>query len=31
MKDKVDKLMIRFSVTDPEFYDAYLRARTIVD
>jgi len=31
LKEKLDKLMIRFSVTDPEFYDAYLRARTIVD
>ncbi len=31
LKNKPDKLMIRFSVTDPEFYDACLRARTIVD
>jgi len=31
LKEKLDKLMIRFSVTDPEFYDVYLRARTIVD
>ena len=31
VKDKMDKLMIRFEITHPEFYDEYKRARTIVD
>ena len=31
LKDKPGKLIIWLFVTDPEFYDAYLRARTIVD
>ncbi|MCE4566658.1 hypothetical protein INQ51_20220 [Maribellus sp. CM-23] len=31
VKDKMDKLMIRFEITNPEFYDEYKRARTIVD
>lgn len=31
VKDKMDKLMIRFEITHPEFYDEYKRSRTIVD
>lgn len=31
LNNKLDKLMIRFQFTDPEFYDNYKRARTIVD
>lgn len=31
VKSKLDKLMIRYEVTHPEFYDEYKRARTIVD
>ena len=30
LKAKLDKLMIRFEFTNPEFYDEYTRARTIV-
>ena len=30
LKAKLDKLMIRFEFTNPEFYDGYKRARTIV-
>lgn len=30
-KNKIDKLMIRFAESDPEFYNEYNRARTIVD
>ena len=30
-KGNPNKGMIRFSVTDPKFYDVYLSARTIVD
>ena len=30
LKAKLDKLMIRFEFTNPEFYDEYKRARTIV-
>jgi hypothetical protein len=31
LKNKLDKLMIRYAGTHPEFYDEYLRSRTIVD
>ncbi len=31
LNNKLDKLMLRFRYSDPEFYDAYTRARTIVD
>jgi len=30
LKNKSDKLMIRFKFTNPEFYDEYQRARTII-
>lgn len=31
LKNKLDKLMIRYKSSNPEFYNEYLRARTIVD
>ena len=31
LKNKLDKLMIRFKLTNTEFYSEYERARTIVD
>jgi hypothetical protein len=31
LKVKVDKLMLMFRDSKPEFYDGYSRARTIVD
>jgi len=31
LNNKMDKLMLRFSETNPEFYEEYQRARTIVD
>ena len=31
LKNRLDKLMLQFQFTHPEFYDEYLRARTIVD
>lgn len=31
LKNKLDKLMVRFQFTNIEFYDTYQRARTIVD
>ena len=31
VKNKLDKLMIRFEITNTEFYSEYKRARTIVD
>lgn len=31
IRDRLDKLMIRFEFTDPNFYNEYTRARVIVD
>lgn len=31
LKNRIDKLMIRFKMTDPEFYETYTRARVIID
>jgi len=31
LNNRLDKLMLQFRYTHPEFYDEYLRARTIVD
>lgn len=31
LKNRLDLLMLRFKYTNPEFYDQYIRARTIVD
>lgn len=31
LRDQMDKLMLRYRTSNPEFYEGYLRARTIVD
>ncbi|WP_025863761.1 hypothetical protein [Prolixibacter bellariivorans] len=31
LNNQLDKLMIRFKFTDPDFYEEYTRARVIVD
>lgn len=31
LKNQLDKLMIRYSITDNDFYEEYTRARVIVD
>jgi hypothetical protein len=31
LKKRLDKMMVRYQTTDPDFYKSYLNARIIVD